>query len=165
MSHAHGQSHVSRTDDRLLNDTALLLIRLMIGVVFVFHGSQKVFGLFGGHGVEGFAAYLSSLNIPFPLLNAWAAGLVELLGGLALLLGTGVRIAAIPLSITMLVAAFLANGHAFDMQQGGMEYPLTLAVIVVALGLTGPGRFNTLNLYRVASRNNSSVNAASVPTG
>ena len=95
MSH----SHASPTDDRLLNDTALLLIRLMIGIVFVFHGSQKVFGVFGGHGVEGFAAYLSSLNIPFPLLNAWAAALTELLGGIALLLGMGVRIAAIPLAM------------------------------------------------------------------
>lgn len=161
MSH----SNSSRTDDRILNDTALLLIRLMVGIVFVFHGSQKVFGIFGGHGVEGFAAYLSSLNIPFPLLNAWAAALTELLGGIALLLGTGLRIAAVPLTITMLVAAFLANSHAFDAQEGGMEYPLTLAVIVASLGLAGPGRFNARNLFRATIRNNSSVKAAALPTG
>ena len=65
----------SAATQTILNDTALLLIRLMLGVVFVFHGSQKLFGFFEGPGIEGFAGYLSSLDVPLPLLNAWLASL------------------------------------------------------------------------------------------
>ena len=83
----------------------------------------------------------------------------------ALLLGTGVRLAAVPLTVTMLVAAFVAHGQAFDIQKGGMEYPLTLAVIVLALGLAGPGRFNVMNLIRPEIRTLSSRDAVAKAKG
>jgi len=120
-------------------DLGLLLMRAMVGVVFVFHGGQKLFGLFGGYGLEATAGWMESVGIPFPMLSATLAGAAEFLGGLALITGFGARLLAIPLTITMLVASSLATG--FDAQQGGMEYPLTLAFVAAALALTGPGRY------------------------
>jgi len=117
----------------------LLLIRLMLGTIFVFHGSQKLFGAFGGPGLEGFAGFLGSLDVPLPQASAWAAALAELGGGLALITGLYLRLMALPLAFTMLVASFAAHGQAFSLQDGGMEYSLCLAVVVLGLALTGPG--------------------------
>ena len=55
-------------------DFGLLLMRIMIGVVFVFHGGQKLFGLFGGYGLEGTAGWMESVGIPLPMLSATLAG-------------------------------------------------------------------------------------------
>jgi len=121
-------------------DLALAALRLMTGSVFLFHGSQKLFGLFGGHGLEGTAGWMGSLGIPFPAVSATLAGGTELLGGLALVTGLGLRLLSAPLAFTMLAGAFTAHSG-FDATAGGMEYPLTLAVVALALGLAGPGRF------------------------
>ena len=131
-------TNLSRTG---LQDAGLLVMRLMVGWVFLYHGGQKMFGWFGGSGIEGFAGFLESLSIPLPLLNAYAAAGTELLGGLALITGLGVRLVSFPLAATMLVAAFTVHGGKFGAQQGGMEYPLTLALISAGLGLVGPGAF------------------------
>jgi putative oxidoreductase len=122
-------------------DGALLLSRIMLGVVFIFHGSQKLFAAFGGHGIEGFAGFLGQLGVPFPELSAGLAASAEFFGGILLISGVGVRLAVIPMIMTMLVASFTVHGGAFDMQKGGMEYPLTLAVMLTSLGLSGPGRY------------------------
>jgi putative oxidoreductase len=122
------------------NDVALLLIRVMLGVVFVFHGSQKLFGWFGGGGLSGMAGFLEQLQVPAPYVSAILAGAAEFFGGLALLLGIGVRIAVIPMVFTMLVAVYTVHWGVFSNQNQGMEYPLTLAVVLLALGLLGPGR-------------------------
>ena len=124
----------------LPHDLGLLTLRLMGGSVFLFHGAQKLFGAFGGHGLEGFAGYLESLGVPFPAVSAFLAATTELLGGLALVLGLGQRLLALPLTFTMLVAAFTAHSG-FAATAGGNEYPLTLAALALGLGLTGPGRF------------------------
>lgn len=121
-------------------DIGLLAIRAMVGFVFIFHGSQKLFGLFGGYGIAGTAGWMESIGIPFPEVSATLAGVTELLGGLALMTGFGLRLMAAPLAFSMIVAAFTAHSG-FDATAGGMEYPLTLAVIAAGLGLIGPGRF------------------------
>lgn len=119
-------------------DLGLLLMRAMVGFVFVFHGSQKLFGLFGGYGLEATAGWMESIGIPLPMVSATLAGSAELLGGLALISGFGQRLLAVPLTFTMLVAAWTQTGFSGP---GGMELPLTLAFLVAGLGLTGPGRF------------------------
>ena len=124
----------------LTTDLGLLAIRLMAGAAFAFHGAQKLFGLFGGYGLEGTAGFFETLGIPFPTLSVVLAGGAELLGGLALLSGFGQRLIAAPLAFTMLVAGLTAHSG-FDVTQGGMEYPLVLAAVALGLGLTGPGRF------------------------
>lgn len=122
-------------------DIGLLLIRVMVGVVFVFHGSQKLFGLFGGFGISGTADWMASIGIPFATVSALLAGSAEFFGGLALLTGVAVRWAAVPMVFTMIVACVTAHAGGFSAQAGGMEYPLTLAFVLAGLGLTGAGRF------------------------
>ncbi|MEZ5977661.1 MAG: DoxX family protein [Planctomycetota bacterium] len=129
-----------KKSDDLPTDIGLLVLRLALAAVFVFHGSQKLFGLFGGYGIEGTAGWMESIGIPFATVSAVLAGSAEFFGGLALLTGFAQRLLAVPLTITMFVAAFTAH-HGFDASQGGMEYPLTLAFAVAAMGATGPGRF------------------------
>ena len=123
------------------HDLGLLLVRLMAGIVFVFHGSQKLFGLFGGYGIEGTAGWMESIGIPFPTASVVMAGGTELVGGVALLTGAFARTFGAPLALTMLVGAFTAHSG-FDAQSGGMEYPLVMTAISAAIALTGPGRFS-----------------------
>ncbi|MFA9479742.1 DoxX family protein [Phycisphaerales bacterium AB-hyl4] len=129
-----------------LNDIALLLIRGVLAVVFVFHGSQKLFGWFGGGGLSGTAGFMESIGIPLPMLSTLLAGSAEFFGGIVLLLGVGTRIAAVPMAFTMLVAIVTVHNSAFNAAAGGMEYALTLGVVLVALALTGPGRLTVAKL-------------------
>jgi len=120
-------------------DLGLLAMRLMLGAVFVFHGSQKLFGAFGGYGLDGTAGFMENLGLPLPYLSALSAGLTEFLGGLGLAAGVLPRLSGLGLTVTMLVASFSAHAGAFSAQADGMEYPLTLAVVALGLALTGPG--------------------------
>lgn len=134
-------------------DAGLLLIRLMVGVVFLYHGQGKLFG-----GLEGFAGYLGSMGVPAPQFAALLAALSEFVGGLVLIAGVAFRFALWPLVFTMLVAAFKAHAGKFSLQDGGMEYALTLGVVVAGLALTGPGslalrKFLPLGKDRAAAEN------------
>lgn len=121
------------------SDLGRFLIRGALGVVFVGHGAQKLFGVFGGPGLTGFSGFLESLGLPFPMANAVLAGAAEFFGGLTLLAGVGTRVSAGLLVGTMMVAAFAVRSHGLSAQNGGMEYPLVLAVLLVGIGLIGPG--------------------------
>lgn len=134
---------------QLMCDVGILLIRIMLGVVFVFHGSQKLFGMFDGSGLPGFTAYLHQLDIPAPQYAAVLAAASETLGGLALIFGFQMRAMMVPLATTMLVAAFVAHKRQFANTDDGMEYPLTLAIVTIGLGLTGPGRFSVGALVKM----------------
>ena len=126
-------------NDKLM-DLGILMIRLILAAVFLSHGSQKLFGLFGGYGISGTAGFFDkNLGIPLPYLSAILVGLAEFVGGLSLLSGFVLRWAMIPLSFAMFVGAFAAH-TGFSAMNDGMEYPLTLAVITAALVLIGPGR-------------------------
>ena len=119
----------------------LLLLRVFPGLVFTYHGAQKLFGAFGGGGLSGTAQFFESIGIPFASANALLAGGTEFFGGLALLTGVASRIASLPLVFTMLVAMVTVHGSAFAASKGGMEYPLTLAGVTAAVALLGPGRY------------------------
>lgn len=136
-----------RNDPQLpwTSSAALLTLRLAVGAVFVYHGWGKVFG---EHGVAGFAGFLDSLGVPLPGLSAWLAALTELLGGLALLIGVGVRFVSVPLAFTMLVAIATVHRTGFDVSQGGMEFALVLLATTIALALTGGGQFSLESLLR-----------------
>src|SRR5688572_23284053 len=83
-----------------LADNGLLLIRAVLAMVFIYHGGQKLFGWFGGYGIVGTAGWMASVGIPFPMLSTVLAASVEFFGGIILLLGTGARLAAIPMAFT-----------------------------------------------------------------
>ena len=117
--------------NNLTGDLGCLIIRLMIGAVFVFHGSQKLFGWFEGPGLVEFAKGLESMKIPYPAYAAVLAAGAEMLGGLALITGLGMRLMVVPMVVTMGVACYTAHAHTFSMHKGGMEYPLTLGVVMI----------------------------------
>lgn len=120
-------------------DIGLLLLRLMVGVVGIFHGAQKLFGVFGGSGIEGFAKFLESLNIPFPTASAVMAGLAEFGGGLLIAIGFFTRFASLSFGFTMAVAVWSTYKGVFDVREGGIEYPLFVGVACAALFFAGPG--------------------------
>ena len=134
-------------------DAGLLLLRITLSGLFIFHGGAKF-----ANGIDGFAGYLASLNVPFPLLNAYLAAGTEVLAGLAVLVGLFTRLAAVPLVVTMAVAFFLAKGAELNPQGGGGEYALALGLVAVTLILTGPGRFNVTTplLHALAGKTKSS---------
>lgn len=123
-------------------EIAIMVLRVSVGIVFIYHGSQKLFGVFGGHGMEGFIQYLTGLKVPTPEINAWLAALTEFLGGLALVIGFYPRWAAPPLIGVMLVAIILVTGaNGFDMSNQGFEYNFILIAALLAIFLQGSGRW------------------------
>lgn len=132
-------------NEKKSTDLALFLIRLILGVVFLVHGSQKLFGWFGGPGLRGFVGYLTSSGMPAVIPYLVAFG--ETLGALALLFGLLTRIAAAGICLEMLGATFLVHWKAgFFMNWGneagrgeGFEYSLTLAVVALAVVVAGAG--------------------------
>jgi putative oxidoreductase len=114
----------------------LAVLRIIVGMVFLVHGIQKVFVF----GVSGFAGNLEGMGAPLPLFFSTVVTLVELLGGAALILGLFTRLVVIPLAIDMLVAILtvhLPNG--FFTSSNGYEFPLVLLAACVALMLGGSG--------------------------
>ncbi len=129
-------------------DVGIFIIRVAVAIVFLYHGSQKLFGLFGGPGLKGFAGFLNTqLHVPSPMLSAALAACAEFFGGLFVLLGVGLRLAVIPMAFTMLIAVVKVHNKAFSLQNHGMEYALTLLLVLIGLELLGPGRL-TLSRFR-----------------
>jgi putative oxidoreductase len=122
------------------NGLDTLSIRIGAGVIFAAHGAQKLFGWFGGYGLEGTGAWMASIGIEPGILMAALAGSAEFFGGLVLIVGLLVRPAALLLAITMLVAivsVHLQNG--LFMANNGYEFGLALLVISIALAIRGAG--------------------------
>ncbi len=120
---------------------AALALRLPIGIIFAAHGAQKLFGWFGGYGLEGTGKWMASIGLEPGYLMALLAGSGEFFGGLALIIGLLVRPAAAVLAIAMLVAIFsvhFANG--LFMSNNGYEFGLALLAASVSLMLSGAGR-------------------------
>lgn len=129
-------------------DLAVLVLRAMAGAVGVFHGSQKLFGAFGGQGPRAFGDYLASINVPLPLVSAYLAGLSEALGGLLVGIGLFTRPAALPFAFTMGVAIATSAKNGFSVSESGFEYPLFVLTALGAIVLLGPGRFSVDHIFR-----------------
>lgn len=127
-------------------DLSLLLLRLMLGVIGVFHGGQKLFGIFGGYGVKGTAEWMATVGIPAPTLSTVLAGSTQFFGGIFIALGLFSRFWSIGLAFAMLVAIVKVHPHAFSAQANGMEFAMSVGVMAIAVAITGPGRLNTLTL-------------------
>ena len=120
---------------------APLVLRIPVGIIFAAHGGQKLFGWFGGHGLEGTGQWMASIGLEPGYLMALLAGSAEFFGGLALLLGLLVRPASVALAVTMIVAIFAAHaGNGLFMSNNGYEFALALLAATVSLALSGAGQ-------------------------
>lgn len=121
----------------------LTVLRIFVGIIFAAHGSQKLFGLFGGYGLAGTAQWMESIGLAPGHLMALLAGGTEFFGGLALIIGLLARPAALGLSFTLLVAIFSVHiSHGLFMANNGYEFALALLGGTVAVLLEGAGKFS-----------------------
>lgn len=121
----------------------LLLLRLILGLVFLLHGAQKLFGVFGGHGLTGTTQFMNALGLHPAKWWATVAALGEFVGGLLLVLGLFTPLAALLVLAVMLVAILKVHVRkGFWNSQGGYEYNLVLSVLATVLGLVGAGVFS-----------------------
>ncbi|CAI6066793.1 DoxX family protein [Cohnella sp. JJ-181] len=132
-------------------DTGLLIIRIVVGLLFVGHGAQKLFGMFGGYGPKGTGGWMESIGIKPGVAMAVAAGLMELVGGALFAVGLLTPVAAALIALAMIgaiVKVHAANG--LWATANGYEYPLVLLAIAIGVALTGAGAYsldNALNLF------------------
>jgi len=120
-----------------------LILRIPVGIIFIAHGAQKLFGAFGGYGLEGTGQWMASIGLEPGYLMALMAGSAEFFGGIALLIGLLVRPAAVVLAVTMLVAisaVHLTNG--LFMSNNGYEFGLSLLAVSAALAFSGAGHLS-----------------------
>lgn len=116
-------------------DLGLTILRVIIGIVFIAHGGQKLFV----YGLDGVSAGFAEMGIPMAGLAGPAVALVEFLGGLALVVGLLTRLAAVGLGVTMLGAFFLVHLQAGFFMPNGYEFVLVLLATVTLFAITGAG--------------------------
>lgn len=117
-------------------------LRIPVGIVLSAHGAQKLFGWFGGYGLDGTGQWMASIGLEPGYLMALLAGSAEFFGGLALILGLLTRPAAAVSAFTMLVAIFSVHiSHGLFMSNNGYEFALSLFAATLALTIQGGGSF------------------------
>lgn len=123
-----------RGADRPAVDTALLIVRVTAGAIMAAHGAQKLFGAFGGPGLEKVVEMLGPVAYPV------AVG--EFFGGLGLVAGFLTRFSAAANAVIMLGAIAMVHGkNGFFLSQGGFEYNLALIGLLLPTVIAGPGRY------------------------
>lgn len=116
------------------------IVRITTGLLLMPHGAQKLFGWFGGHGLEATGQFFAAnLGMEPGILFAFLAGFVEFFGGLALVLGLLTRPAALGVAVLMGVAMTVHLPNGFFWSAGGYEYPLMWGLLAVAIFLRGGG--------------------------
>jgi putative oxidoreductase len=124
-------------------NVGLFLIHVTVGALVAAHGTQKLFGWFGGHGLVGTGGFMESLGLRPGRRMAAAAGMSELAGGLLLAVGLLTPLGAALIAATMLVAARTAHvGKGPWNTSGGWEYVLTLGLVALGLAFNGAGAWS-----------------------
>lgn len=119
------------------------IARVATGLFLVPHGAQKLFGWFGGYGLEATGQFFASqLGFSNGYLAALGAGSVEFFAGLALALGLFTRSAAIAITVMLLVASTFHFGAGFFWTNGGWEYPILWAAVALSFAFTGGGKYS-----------------------
>lgn len=121
----------------------LLLVRLVVGLLFIGHGAQKLFGWFGGYGPKGTGGWMESVGIKPGVAMAVLAGLMELLGGVLFAAGLLTPLAAVLIAATMVGAIVKVHGpNGLWSTANGYEYQLVLLVVAIGVALTGAGAYS-----------------------
>ncbi|MFG3657095.1 DoxX family protein [Streptomyces sp. NPDC047706] len=124
------------------SDLGLLLLRLGTGGVLAAHGAQKLFGWFGGAGLEGTGQFMESVGYRPGKLSATMSGLAEWGGGTLLALGLATPAAGAAAAGGMAGACAVHAPNGFFNQEGGYEHPAALGLAATSLALAGPGRLS-----------------------
>jgi len=131
-------------------NTGLLILRLVLGLIFVAHGSQKLFGWFGGKGLAGQSAMMEKLGVRPAGFFALVSSVGEFFGGLGVAAGLLTPLAAAGILGSMIVAIIKVQApRGFWNSEGGIEWPLALAAVALALGLMGPGAYSLDFAFRL----------------
>ncbi len=120
------------------HDLALLLLRLVLGLVFIIHGGQKLF-VFGPAGTAGF---FSSIGVPAPGIMGPFVGAVEFFGGIAFVTGLLARLAGLAIFVDMMCAIALVHGRNGFFNPKGYEFVLTLGIIALSIAIAGAGAWS-----------------------
>ncbi|MEU9300795.1 DoxX family membrane protein [Streptomyces sp. NPDC048269] len=146
------------------HDTGLLLLRLVLGLTMAAHGSQKLFGWFGGGGISGTGQFFTASGYPAGDAMAVLAGLTETLGGLGLAVGLLTPLAGAAV-VGTLINAIAVHGAGSFFAPEGIEYELLLTAGAAALALTGPGRYAVDRLLPVLRSHRLAHGALAVTLG
>jgi putative oxidoreductase len=130
-------------------DHAVALLRVVVGLLMMGHGAQKLFGWFGGHGLSGTADWFDSLALPMPKGLSMFVGFCEFVGGLLFALGLLTPLAALAISAVALGAVAYHWPNGLWVSQNGFEYPLVLLAVAAAIGLAGPGAYALDLIYGI----------------
>jgi putative oxidoreductase len=126
---------------------SVLSIRIALGVVFLTHGSQKLFGFFGGGGIAGTIRFMDMMGFDFAAFFGIALSCAEFFGGLLTLLGLFTRWAALFIAIVMSVAVFTVHlKYGFFVSNKGFEFAGSLLCMAIALIINGGGKISLDNL-------------------
>ena len=123
-------------------DGAILVLRVVVGLLVAGHGAQKIFGWFGGHGMAGFRGWLHSMGFRPPLLWSWMGALAEFGGGALLTLGLFSPVGSIAISSSMLTAIARVHWPKVWNTEHGFELPLTYLVVALTVAAMGPGAYS-----------------------
>ncbi|MDP9841488.1 DoxX family protein [Streptosporangium lutulentum] len=128
---------------------ALLLARIGIGAIFLFHGIQK----FTTTGIAGVATFFESVGVPLPGVAAPGVAALEVVGGIALILGAALPVFGTLLALDMIGAIVFVHGmNGFVVENGGFEFVLALAAGSLAVGFGGGGAFAVDGMLRQRRR-------------
>lgn len=120
-----------------------LVLRLPLGIIFAAHGAQKLFGWFGGYGLQGTGQWMASIGLEPGILMAALAGSAEFFGGIFLLIGLLTRPTALVLAFTMVIAILSVHiGNGLFMSNNGYEFGLALLAGALSLMISGGGNLS-----------------------
>ncbi len=123
-------------------DAGLLLLRVVVGLLVAGHGAQKLFGWFGGGGINGIAGWLDTMGFRPARFWAWLAGTTEFGGGLLFALGLFSPLGTVGIASSMLTAIVRAHWPRIWATDHGLELPLTYLVVALAAAVSGPGAYS-----------------------
>jgi len=120
-----------------------VFLRVPVGIILAAHGAQKLFGWFGGYGLEGTGQWMESIGLAPGFIMALLAGSAEFFGGLALIIGLATRPAALVTAFTMVIAILSVHiDNGLFMSNNGYEFALALLAVTAALTVQGAGSYS-----------------------